>query len=97
MTTVLQIAAALLVLPILWLARKKKQSLFKWESLVRSQARSLQIIEHVRLTPNHSIHLVRLEDRTMIVAVDPSGCHLLGRGQRPGKTGDSLHVRGQGA
>jgi flagellar biogenesis protein FliO len=29
------------------------------------------------LTPQHSLHLVRVEDRTMLIAASPSGCSIL--------------------
>jgi hypothetical protein len=29
------------------------------------------------LTPHHSLHLVRLADRTLLIALSPSGCNLL--------------------
>lgn len=37
----------------------------------------LQVIDRLVLTPNHSLHLVRLEDRTLLVALSPNGCNLL--------------------
>ena len=42
-----------------------------------SKQRLLQSIERLPLTPQHSLHLVRVEDRTVLVAVSPSGCSLL--------------------
>ncbi|MEO8659290.1 MAG: flagellar biosynthetic protein FliO [Bryobacteraceae bacterium] len=34
----------------------------------------LQSIERLTLTPHHSLHLVRVDDRTVMVAVSPSSC-----------------------
>lgn len=34
----------------------------------------LQSIERLALTPHHSLHLVRVDDRTLVVAVSPSSC-----------------------
>jgi flagellar biosynthetic protein FliO len=37
----------------------------------------LEVIDRLSLTPNHSLHLVRLADRTLLVGVSPNGCNLL--------------------
>jgi flagellar biogenesis protein FliO len=37
----------------------------------------LQAIERVALTPHHSLHLVRVDDRVVVVASAPAGCSLL--------------------
>jgi flagellar biogenesis protein FliO len=42
-----------------------------------SNPRQLESIERLPLTPHHSLHLVRVEDRTVLVAVSPGGCSLL--------------------
>ena len=39
--------------------------------------RSIQVIERMVLTPQHSLHLVRVADRTMLIAASPSGCSIL--------------------
>ena len=36
----------------------------------------LQSIERLSLTPHHSLHLVRVDDRTLVVAVSPQSCTL---------------------
>ena len=41
--------------------------------------RQLESIERLPLTPHHSLHLVRVEDRTVLVAVSPNGCSILDR------------------
>jgi flagellar biogenesis protein FliO len=40
----------------------------------------LQSIERLPLTPQHSLHLVRVAGRTVLIAVSPGGCSLLDRG-----------------
>jgi flagellar biogenesis protein FliO len=42
--------------------------------------RQLESIERLSLTPQHSLHLVRVEDRTVLVAVSPNGCSIVDRG-----------------
>lgn len=37
----------------------------------------LEVIDRLPLTPNHSLHLVRLADRTLLIGLSPTGCSLL--------------------
>jgi len=37
----------------------------------------LELIDRLPLTPQHSLHLVRMADRTLLVALSPNGCNLL--------------------
>jgi len=37
----------------------------------------LEVIDRLPLTPQHSLHLVRLQDRTLLIGLSPSGCNLL--------------------
>jgi flagellar biosynthetic protein FliO len=37
----------------------------------------LEVVDRLVLTPQHSLHLVRLENRTLLVGLSPSGCNLL--------------------
>lgn len=39
--------------------------------------RALEAAERVALTPQHAIHLVRFDGRSLIVATHPQGCSLL--------------------
>jgi flagellar biogenesis protein FliO len=41
--------------------------------------RQLESLERLSLTPQHSLHLVRVEDRTVLVAVSPHGCSIVDR------------------
>ena len=41
-------------------------------------ARRMQVVERLPLTAQHSLHLVRIEGRLMVVASAPGGCTLLG-------------------
>jgi len=86
MAAVLEILALLLVLAALWLLRHKSRELFQWAAIPRRQPRALQVLEQVRLSPNHSVHLVRLGDRVMVVAIHPSGCQLLARTRWTGES-----------
>ena len=42
------------------------------------QSRRMQIVERLPLTAQHSLHLVRIEDKILIVASAPGGCTVLG-------------------
>jgi flagellar biosynthetic protein FliO len=37
----------------------------------------LEVIDRLVLTPHHSLHLVRMADRTLLVGLSPNGCNLL--------------------
>jgi flagellar biosynthetic protein FliO len=37
----------------------------------------LEVIDRLPLTPHHSLHLVRLADRTLLIGLSPNGCNLL--------------------
>jgi hypothetical protein len=56
----------------------------RWGSLrfARAPARSksLATMERLALTPQHSLHLVRIQGREVVVATHPHGCTLLSGG-----------------
>ena len=37
----------------------------------------LEVIDRLMLTPHHSVHLIRVADRTLLVGLSPNGCNLL--------------------
>lgn len=41
----------------------------------------LEVLDRLALTPQHSLHLVRLADRTMLIGLSPNGCNLLEAGK----------------
>ena len=43
----------------------------------RGDGPRLEVIDRLVLTPQHSLHLVRLADRTLLVGLSPNGCNLL--------------------
>jgi flagellar biogenesis protein FliO len=45
--------------------------------LPHRSARRMQVIERLPLTPQHSLHLIRIDHRLMVVASGPGGCSLL--------------------
>jgi len=42
-----------------------------------SRARMLQVVERAGLSPHHSLHLVRLAGRGLLIGVSPAGCTVL--------------------
>ncbi|MBZ5591164.1 MAG: flagellar biosynthetic protein FliO [Acidobacteriia bacterium] len=74
MPAVLGVLAA--VAAALWWLRKKGAVRF-FRPRVRSRARRLESIERLALSPHHTLHLVRLDDRTILVAQSPSGLAVL--------------------
>jgi len=43
-----------------------------------ASVRSLESIERLALTPQHVLHLVRVQGREVVVATHPHGCIILG-------------------
>jgi flagellar biogenesis protein FliO len=43
----------------------------------QSRPRRMEAIERLALTPNHSLHLVIVDGRKILVGVSPSSCQLL--------------------
>jgi flagellar biosynthetic protein FliO len=41
----------------------------------------LEVIDRLALTPHHSLHLVRLADRTLLIGLSPNECKLLESGK----------------
>lgn len=74
-----QLLAVLLVLALLgaalWLLRRKGVAKVKVGFARRtSSTRKLEVVDRIALTTHHSLHLVRVENRTILVGVSPSGC-----------------------
>jgi hypothetical protein len=71
------VAAVLAVLAIaLWWLRKKGAIRFP-RAGVRRHGRRLESMDRLALSPNHALHLVRLDDRAILVAQSPAGLVLL--------------------
>ena len=76
-----QLWGVVLVLGILcgglWVLKRKG-----WAQTALRRAREdgqprLEVIDRLPLTPHHSLHLVRLADRTLLIGLSPNGCNLL--------------------
>ena len=59
---------------LLWMLRRGGFAAMR--TAVRG-ARSLESIERLALTQNHSLHLVKIRGREVVVATHPNGCAVL--------------------
>jgi flagellar biogenesis protein FliO len=77
-----QITAVFLVLALLgaalWFLRSRGLAQYRGPAR-RKSARHLEAIARLPLTPQHSVHLIRVSDHTILLAVSPSGCPLVER------------------
>jgi flagellar biogenesis protein FliO len=76
-----QIGMVLLVFALLggllWFAKKRGVASFPMVSRRSGNGRRLEVLERVPLTAQHALHLVRVSDRTVLIATAPSSCTLL--------------------
>jgi flagellar biogenesis protein FliO len=75
----------------LWWLRRKGVAYFASGPRSHGKGRSMRVVERLALTPQHSLHLVSVGDRTMLIAASPGGCAVLG-GLSP-ETGEERTVR----
>ena len=80
MEMITQIASIVLVLGMLlgaryWLARNgARLPLLRARAAAHGRA---QMVESLRLSHQHSLHVVRIDDSILVLALHPSGCTLL--------------------
>jgi flagellar biogenesis protein FliO len=91
MEAIRQVAAAAGVLVLLaaalhWLSGKRCRMAFP----SRRAERRLQQMERLTLGPQHTLHLVKLDGRTLLVAAAPGGCTLLETAQALRETGEAV-------
>ena len=67
----------LLLWGALWLLKKKGIVGMRAMANRSSDTPCLQVVDKIRLTPQHSVHVVSVEGRRMVVGVHPSGFTLL--------------------
>jgi len=81
MEVIQQMAAVGLVLLLLgaslWVLRRRGIAGISLAG--RSAKRRLECLERMPLGPQHTLHLVRVDGRELLVAASPSGCTLLER------------------
>mgnify|MGYP000076625669 CR=1 FL=1 len=69
--------AAAIVAALLWALRRRHHVSFRLASAGGGRGRALSREERVLLTPHHSVHLVRVGARALIVAAFTGGCAVL--------------------
>lgn len=62
---------AVLAAALWWLRKKRAGGWFRPEP--RRKARRLESMERLMLAPNHLLHLVRVDDRILLIAQSPGG------------------------
>ncbi|HWE53158.1 MAG TPA: flagellar biosynthetic protein FliO [Bryobacteraceae bacterium] len=76
-----QAAAVLLVLVLLgatvYALRAKGMVMMLRRTSGSANQRQLEAVDRLPLTPHHSLHLVRVEGRTVLIAVSPGGCAIV--------------------
>jgi flagellar biosynthetic protein FliO len=82
----------------MWLLKRKGYAYSRVRKQNGAGYPRLEILDRLALSPHHSLHLVRLADRTMLIGVSPNDCKLLesgkelgaGFGQLSGLSGQSM-------
>ena len=76
-----QIAMVLVVFALLggllWFAKRRGMASLPIGRRRGADARLLEVLDRVPLTPQHALHLVRVCDRIVLIATAPSACSVL--------------------
>jgi flagellar biosynthetic protein FliO len=64
---------------LVWVLRRKGWAQVRLASLMPKESRrgQLEVIDRLVLGPQHSLHLIRVGDRVVLIGLSPSGCNLL--------------------
>lgn len=79
---------AVLACTLYWL-RARGMAQFSMPGFRSGAPRRMQSVERLPLTPQHSLHLIRVGGRELLVAVFPGGCSIMdgSKWDRVGETG----------
>lgn len=81
MNTVEQVLAVLVVLALAvgsaWMLSHRSSFSGGWPARRTRRGAELEVVERLALTAQHSLYLVRVADRALLVAVHGTGCTLL--------------------
>ena len=81
MDAIQPMAAIVLVLLLLagalLLLKKRGAASFHLPRLGSGAARRMEVLERTALGPHHALYLVRVGERSMVIATAPSACQLL--------------------
>jgi flagellar biogenesis protein FliO len=62
---------------VLWLLRRGGRISFQGFARVQGHTRSMVAVERLALTPQHTLHIVRVNGREVLVATHPQGCSVV--------------------
>jgi len=62
---------------LLWFTKQRGLASFRVGARRGGRGRRLEVLERIPLTAQHALHLVRVSDRTVLIATAPSSCTLL--------------------
>jgi flagellar biogenesis protein FliO len=62
---------------LLWFSKRRGLASFGAGARRGGRGRRLEVLERIPLTAQHALHLVRVSDRTVLIATAPSSCTLL--------------------
>ena len=81
MELVEQIAMVLLVFALLgallWFFKRRGLAALSFTPRRGGNSRRMEVLERVPLTPQHTLHLVRVSDKFLLIGTAPSSCTLL--------------------
>ena len=67
-----------LLIATLWFLKSRGLARFGGFRLPSAKSpRQMETVERMPLTAQHSLHMVRVGDRVLVIGVSPSGCQLL--------------------
>ncbi|HEX4595255.1 MAG TPA: flagellar biosynthetic protein FliO [Bryobacteraceae bacterium] len=62
---------------LLWFLKRRGFASMSLVPRRGGNARRVEVLERVPLTPQHVLHLVRVSDKVLLISTAPSGCTLL--------------------
>jgi flagellar biogenesis protein FliO len=81
MEAVQQLLGVLLVLGLLaaslWWLRRRGLAYFPGLPARRSGPSRMEHLERLALSPTQTLHLVRIDNRTVVIAASPGGCQVI--------------------
>ena len=61
----------------LLLLRRRSLSTWRMPRLGSATGRRMELVERISLGPHHALHLVRIGERSVLVATTPASCQVL--------------------
>jgi flagellar biogenesis protein FliO len=62
---------------VVWLLARRRGAHLLGSGMLRRTGGVITVVDRVRLTPQHSVHLLRIGRRGLLVSVHATGCSLL--------------------